>query len=154
MTEPAHASWCDARAYAAGHSPCCNCGAATRSTGHWGPHRDKITEVGPSWDEFLKRLNLSYWPETARSPQRSMLRGQDGWAWNVTMRFQSIAHDLAQENPPFYWSSYYLLAQIIEKTRRDLTMLEAVEAIAIAFMAGGLNYKDAIRQLKQMGVWP
>lgn len=145
-----HESWCDARAYAAGHKPICNCGAVTRERGHWGPHRDKLTEAGSDWGEFLKRLGLSHWPET----ERTMLRGQDGWAWNVAMRFQSIAGDLEKENPPYYWSSYYLLSLIIEKTRHDLTVLEAVEAIAIAFLAGGLNYKDVIRQLKQMEIWP
>ncbi len=147
-----HESWCDSVAYAVGHKPVCNCGAVTRANGnYWGPHRDRVHEVGDtSWGEFLKRLDLSYWPET----ERAMLRDQDGWAFNVAMRFQSIACDLEKENPPFYWSSYYLLAQIIDKTRRDLNVLEAVEAVAIAFLAGGLHYKDVVRQLKQMEIWP
>lgn len=150
MNAAAHESWCDARAYAVGHSPVCNCGVATRESGHWGPHRDKATETGVGWDQFLKRLDLSHWPET----ERTMLRGQDGWAWNVAMRFQTIAHDLAQESPPYYWSSYWLLAEIIHKTRHDMIMLEAVEAIAVAFLAGSLHYKDVVTQFKQMGIWP
>lgn len=145
----AHATWC---MYQPVHGRViCDCGAVTRANrNHWGPHRDKIAEIGPGWEKFLSRLDLSYWPET----ERNMLRGQDGGAFNVAVRFQSIACDLEKEDPPYYWSSYYLLARIIEKTRRDMTMLEAVEAIAIAFLAGSLHYRDVIRQFKQMEIWP
>jgi len=158
VTNSIHESWCDTVTYATGltparncgDSPICNCGVMGPRRGHWGPHRDKVHDCSGGWAKFLSRLDLSYWPET----ERSMLRGQDGWAFNVAMRFQTIAHDLAQEDPPYYWSSYYLLARIIEKTCHDMTMLEAVEAIAIAFMAGSLHYHDVIRQLKQMEIWP
>jgi hypothetical protein len=132
-------------------TPACDCGAATRANGNWwGPHRDKVHEVGIGWEEFLKRLDLSYWPET----ERTMLRGQDGWAFNVAMRFQSVALDLEKANRPYYWSSYYLLSRIIEKTRQDMTVLEAVEAVAITFLSRNLTDDDVVRQLKQMEIWP
>jgi len=120
--------------------------------GHWRPHRDEFHDVSWGWTDFLERLDLQHWTETVA--RKEWLKGQDGWAFNVAMRFQSIAGDLAKERPAYYWSSYYLLALIIQKTRCDMTLLEAVEALATAFIAGGLKYQDAIEQLKQMDIWP
>lgn len=143
--------WCDSRSPDMITAPC-DCGAERRRQdgGYWGPHRDKAQEAGSGWETFLSRLDLSYWPET----ERCVLRGQDGWAFNVAVRFQTIACDLAESNSAFYWSSYYLLARIIEKTRTDMTMLEAVEAIAIAFFAKNVTYKDVVAQFQQMDIWP
>lgn len=120
-------------------------------TGHWGPHRDVFTDAS-GWTEFLKRLDLQHWTKIVA--RKEWLKGQDGWAFNVAMRFQSIAHHLETENTAYYWSSYYLLALIIQKTRCDMTLLEAVESVATAFVAGGLHYRAVIEQLKQMDIWP
>lgn len=121
-------------------------------TGHWGPHRDEYTDASGGWTEFLERLDLQHW--TKITVKKDWLKGQDGWAFNVAMRFQSIACDLEKERPAYYWSSYYLLALIIQKTRCNMALLEAVEVVATAFLAGGLKWRDVVEQLKQMDIWP
>ena len=121
-----------------------------RSHDAWMPNRDSATATGGGWQKFIERLGLSRWPET----ERTMLRGQDGWAFSTAVRFQRAACDLAESDESYYWSSYHLLALIIEKARSDLVFLEAIEALAVAHLYGGLSAADVTRQLKQIGVWP
>lgn len=118
--------------------------------GRWRPNRDPVTETGSGWQGLIKRLKLSYWPET----ERMMLRGQDGWAFSTALRFQGAACELAKTDEQYYWSSYHLLALIIERARTDLVFLEAIEALAVAHIYGGLSEAEVTRQLKQLGVWP
>ena len=118
--------------------------------GNWRPNRDPATETGGGWEKLIQRLGLNYWPET----ERMMLRGQDGWAFGTALRFQMIAHELAQTDEQFYWSGYHLLALIVERARTDLVFLEAIEALAVAHLYGGLSPAATVAQLKQLGVWP
>jgi hypothetical protein len=173
-----HKSWCAARSV---QPNLCNCGAsgsfgpvgmtgtavgatgpigATGPTGPtgmpvtpretWMPNRDPTTEAGHGWASFIRRLDLNYWPET----ERTMLRGQDGWAFAAAVRFQTAAYELADADEAYYWSSYHLLALIIERARNDLTFLEAIEALAVAHLYGGLSKAAVAQQLQQMEIWP
>jgi len=144
-----HESWCWTRTRPSALPDGCDCGAA-RTNGYWRPNRHPATETGGGWEKFIQRLGLSYWPET----ERMMLRGQDGWAFATAIRFQHAACDLAKHDESYYWSSYHLLALIIERARTDLVFLEAMEALAVAHIYGGLSNVEVTRQLKQLGVWP
>lgn len=146
-----HESWCNTR-HPDSHKIGCDCPARRLSDGRWVPHRDGATEVGAGWTGFLKRLQLDTFTDQNRVSW--FIRGQDGWAFNAATRFQSAAYDLAQSNEQFYWSSYHLLALIIERARTDLTFLEAIEALALAYVYGNLTDDNVVTQLKQMGVWP
>jgi hypothetical protein len=116
----------------------------------WRPHRELSHEAGSSWYPFVMRLKLSCWPET----ERTMLRGQDGWAFNAAVRFQEAACKLAETDEQVFWSSYYLLACLIERARTDMTFLEALEALAIAHLYGGLTVSQVTQQFRSLEVWP
>jgi hypothetical protein len=153
-----HESWCnvnasdDARGSMSVDRTTCDCGAERRHDGLWQPHRDAATEVGAGFKKFLERLKLDTFTDSVH--HTFFIRGQDGWAFGAAVRFQSIAHSLANGNEQYYWSGYHLLALIIERARKDLVLLEAIEALAIAHVHGNLSESNAGTQLKQMGVWP
>lgn len=83
-----------------------------------------------------------------------MLRGQDGWAFGTAIRFQAAAYELAKTDEQRFWSSYYLLSRIIERARTDMTFLEAIEALAVAHLYGGLSKSQVTQQFRSLGVWP
>lgn len=153
-----HEGWCnvnasdDARGSMSVDRTKCDCGALRRAEGLWQPHRDAATEVGAGFNRFLERLKLDTFTEPTH--RTFFVRGQDGWAFGAAIRFQTVAHGLANSNEEYYWSGYHLLGLIIERARTDLTFLEAIEALAIAYVHGNLSDDDATKQLKQIGVWP
>lgn len=123
----------------------CDCGSRTLN-GRWVPHRGPKTEVGAGWHGLIERLDL----KRTAVDRHFVLHGQDGWAFEVAVRFQVPAHGLAKTRESFYWSGYHLLALIIERARTDMTFLEAMESLALASMTKA----DTTEQLKRMGVWP
>jgi hypothetical protein len=146
-----HESWCNTKRPTTSKIGC-DCPASRVSDGLWQPHRDAATEVGAGFNRFLVRLKLDTFTEPTHNT--FFVRGQDGWAFGAAVRFQAIAHDLANSNEEYYWSGYHLLALIIERTRIDLTFLEAIEALALAHVHGNLSGEDVAKQLVQLGVWP
>lgn len=147
-----HESWCNTKRPTTNKIGCdCPAGRGD-DRGLWVPNRDGAVEAGAGWNRFLQRLKLDMFTEPDR--RTWFIRGQDGWAFSAAARFQSAAYDLAETDNQYYWSSYHLLALIIERARQDLTFLEAIEALAMAHVHGNLSQDDAIQQLKQMGVWP
>lgn len=158
MKNLVHEGWCnvnqsdDARGSMSVDRTTCDCGALRRSAGIWQPHRDAATEVGAGFRGFLDRLKLDTFTDVVHPT--FFIRGQDGWAFGVAVRFQGVAHDLAATNEEYYWSGYHLLALIIERARTDLTFLEAIEALALAYCHGNLPDETVTKQLKQLGVWP
>lgn len=126
-----------------------------RYTGTWAPNRDPYTPASRGWRRFLDRCKISY--EAAPDDSTILLiAGQNGWAFSTALRFQTSAAELTKTEEDFYWSSYSLLQELIERTRRpkDITVLEAVEALAVIHLCGKISSADVIRQLKQIGVWP
>lgn len=151
---PDHLTWCDFNFGAD-----CNCRDVQNfltnldgdnADGSWRPNRNPTTEVGAGWSTFVERCKLSFWPET----ERVMLRGRDGWAFGTAIRFQHAACDLAKVDEQRFWSSYYLLWCIIERARVDMEFLEAMEALAVAHLYGGLSVSDVTKQLRSLEVWP
>lgn len=158
MKDLVHEGWCnknasdDARGSMSVDRTTCDCGAERRAEGLWQPHRDAATEVGPGFRRFLDRLKLDTFTDSVH--HTFFIRGQDGWAFGAAVRFQAVAHDLAETSDEYYWSGYHLLALIIERARTDLTFLEAIEALALAYCHGNLPDETVAKQLKQLGVWP
>lgn len=123
---------------------------AENANGTWHPNRRPLTVVGGGWEDFIETLKLARCPDT----ERVVLVGQDGWAFDTAIRFQHAACELAESDEPRFWSSYYLLARIIERARADTTFLEAIEALADAHLYGGLSKAQVTQQFRSLGVWP
>jgi len=134
----------------------------------WLPNRDPWTPASKSWLKFIKRLGLAHRFEDEHYDL--MLEGADGWAFTAAMRFQDAAHELSKTEPEYYWSGYYLLAQVIDKARKDPDLLQTIEQLAVAKLYGidGDQFPqlspgdrqgtitNAVVQamLKNLGVWP
>lgn len=153
-----HEGWCninasdDARGSMSVDRTTCDCGAERRYEGMWRPNRDTATEVGAGFRRFVERLKLDMFTDTVH--HSLFVRGQDGWAFSAAVRFQDFVHEVAEVDEQYFWSGYYLLSLIIERARTDLTFLEAIEALAVAYIHGSLSAENTAEQLRQMGVWP
>ncbi len=114
----------------------------------WQPNRVPSVAVG-GWRALIRRLDL----RRTEDPQWAIydvVHGQDGWAFALAIHWQVPAEYLASTCPQFFWSAYYLLAQLIEKTRHDLPTLEAAEVIYLA----QLPDDQVCVQLQRLGIWP
>ena len=148
----------------------------------WTPNREPLTPASPTWCKFIDRLGLSYQRIATRpnpfdalltddaADYLIMLEGADGWAFTAAIRLEEAAHELGKAEPEVYWSGYYLLAQVIDKARKDPEFLKTIEALAVAKLYGLDGEKfpqpgpsdrqgrvsNAVIQatLKNLGVWP
>ncbi len=132
--------------------------ATTYVPGTWTPHREATTYVSGSWRRFIAECGLACTPDSRVYGDGSQasgieIRGQDGWAFCVAIHFFTAAELLITDGKAFYASTDYLLSLIVERTRRDLTMLEAVEAIVLAFPSVH-DDASASNMLKLIGIWP
>jgi hypothetical protein len=121
-------------------------------------HRDSRPDAveATGWKTFVRgcsaRLVLDGQRplDTFEEDHTLMVRGQDGWAFQLAIRFQYIAHDLEKEDNQYIWSGYELMWRLIAKTRDNVTMLDAVEAIELC-----KPHQDVVvEQFQRLGIWP